>query len=555
MSNVRQYTQIRKTLLLILLLVTACSTTPTVRVSPGPTSAAVVSPSEPAVSLSVTPTPSSQDVHRTEGAGQWYPADAPILQAAVDAYVSQAEIEPIPGRLLAVIEPHAGYVYSGGVAGYAFRALQQAGCAGHTIVVIGDTHSGSGSAEIAVWPAGSFETPLGSLPVAAEVAQALVAADAVEGRIEFDREAFQFEHPVENQLPFLQTVCPGARIVPIVIRRPSLENARLLAKALVQAFGDQPALLVASTDLSHYHPYDEARQMDQVALQAIDSLDPQAVADSPQRCTDLGLGGSDPLTMCSQGAVMTALIATRLMGADQATVLHYATSGDVPIGDREQVVGYGAVALWQSPTPDLQPPASNPPTPAPTPQSVDPLPLSPEAQRELLALARHTAELFLTTEAFPAFETDDPALLQPLGAYVTYERDGELRGCLGRLQADRPAYLNVQYAAVAAALGDPRFPAVTAEELEKLTLEITLLYPMHQVERPDQIQIGRDGVLMRVGDSSGALFLPQVPLEEGWDLQETLVQLCRKADLPDDAWQRSDARFYVFAGQWFGEDE
>ena len=252
---------------------------------------------------------------------------------------------------------------------------------------------------------------------------------------------------------------------------------------------------------------------------------------------------------------MTALIAARLMGTDQATVLHYATSGDVPIGKRDQVVGYGAVALWQSPTPDLQPSVFNASTPAPTLQSVAPLPLSPETQRDLLALARRTAELFLTAETFPAFQTDDPALLQPLGAYVTYERDGELRGCLGRLEADRPAYLNVQYAAVAAALGDPRFPAVTAEELDKLTIEITLLYPMHQVERPDQIQIGRDGVLMRVGDSSGALFLPQVPLEEGWDLQETLVQLCRKAGLPDDAWRRSDARFYVFAGQWFGEDE
>jgi len=555
MSNVRKHAPIRKALLLVLLLVTACGTTPAVPVSLEPTSAGVVSPSEPALSPSVAPAPSPQDVHPADGAGRWYPADAPTLQSAVDAYVSQAEIEPIPGRLLAVIVPHAGYVYSGAVAGYAFRALQLAGCAGRTIAVIGDTHSGSGSAEIAVWAAGSFETPLGSLPVAAEVAQALVAADAANGRIEFDRQAFQSEHPVENQLPFLQAICPGARIVPIVIRKPSLENAQLLAEALVQAFGDQPALLVASTDLSHYHPYEEARQMDQVALQAIVSLDPQAVADSPQRCAGLGLGGSDPLTMCSQGAVMTALIAARLMGTDQATVLHYATSGDVPIGKRDQVVGYGAVALWQSPTPDLQPSVFNASTPAPTLQSVAPLPLSPETQRDLLALARRTAELFLTAETFPAFQTDDPALLQPLGAYVTYERDGELRGCLGRLEADRPAYLNVQYAAVAAALGDPRFPAVTAEELDKLTIEITLLYPMHQVERPDQIQIGRDGVLMRVGENSGALFLPEVPLDQGWDLQETLVNLCRKAGLPDDAWQRSDARFYVFAGQWFGEAE
>lgn len=536
-------------LVLVMLAMAACGPSP---------QAEPVSPTPPASEpRALTPTPVAGDIHEAEGAGRWYPADPSRLQASVEAYVSQADLESIPGRLVGVIVPHAGYVYSGAVAGYAFRALQQAGCAGHTIAVIGDTHSGSGSAEIAVWAAGGFDTPLGTIPVDREVAHALVAADE---RIEFDRKAFQMEHPVENQLPFIQAVCPEARIVPIVIRQPSqsgsrcLENAQLLAQALVEAFAGRPALLVASTDLSHYHPYEEAQRMDEVALQAIASLDPQAVADSPQRCAELGLGGSDPLTMCSPGAVMTALIAARLMGADRATVLYYANSGDVPIGERDQVVGYGAVALWQA---DNQP--ANQPigftVPSTLPESNDPLPISPEAERELLALARRTAEQFLTTESLPAFETDDPALLQPLGAYVTYEREGELRGCLGRLEGDRPAYLNVQYAALAAALGDPRFPAITAEELDELTLEITLLQPMHQIESPEELQIGRDGILMRVGEKEGALFLPQVPLQQGWDLEDTLLNLCRKAGLPDDAWQRPDAQFYVFAGQWFGEEE
>jgi AmmeMemoRadiSam system protein B/AmmeMemoRadiSam system protein A len=507
--------------------------------------------------LVLTSTSQAGDIHGAEGAGRWYPADPSRLQASVEAYVSQADLEPIPGRLLGVIVPHAGYVYSGAVVGHAFRALQEAGCAGHTIAIIGDTHSGSGSAEIAVWAAGGFETPLGTIPVDTEVAQALVDADE---KIAFDRKAFQMEHPVENQIPFIQAVCPEARIVPIVIRQTSrtgsrsLENAQRLAQALVEAFGDRPALLVASTDLSHYHPYEEARQMDEVALQAIASLDPQAVADSPQRCAELGLGGSDPLTMCSPGAVMTALIAAQLMGADRATVLHYANSGDVPIGERDQVVGYGAVAFWEAANqPANQPPAFT--LPSTVPETDDPLPISPEAGRELLALARRTAKQFLTTESLPGFETDDPALLQPMGAYVTYERAGELRGCLGRLEGDRPAYLNVQYAALAAALADPRFPAITAEELDELTLEITLLQQMHQVESPEEIQIGRDGILMQVGEKDGALFLPQVPLQQGWDLRDTLLNLCRKAGLPDDAWQRPDAQFYVFSGQWFGEDE
>ena len=544
----------RLVLFSFLLVVVSCGATPRVQPTPAVTGQApAASPSL----LAPVSTPNSQDVHQAEGADRWYPADPTKLQAAVDAYVSQATVGPIPGRLLAVIVPHAGYPYSGAVSGYAFQAMQEAGCADSTIAVIGDTHTGNGSAKIAVWAAGAFETPLGTISVDEEVAQALVAADS---RIEFDREAFEAEHPVENQLPFIQAVCPGARIVPIVIRKPSLENAQALADALVAALRpsqvERKALIVASTDLSHYHPYEEAQQMDEVALQAITSLDPQAVAESPRRCAELGLGGGDTLTMCSQGAVMVALIAARQMGANQATILYHATSGDVPLGDRTQVVGYGAVALWQSTGEGT---LSTPPSPAyaSNPQSPisNTLPLSPKAQEELLTLARQTAAQYLSTETFPSFQTDDPVLLQSLGAYVTYEKGGALRGCLGRLEADRPAYLNVQYAAVAAALGDPRFPPVTPEELKELTIEITLLQPMRQVTSPDEIQIGRDGVLMRLGENQGALFLPQVAPQEGWDLPATLLNLCRKAGLADDCWQRRDARFYALTGQWFGEDE
>jgi AmmeMemoRadiSam system protein B/AmmeMemoRadiSam system protein A len=498
-------------------------------------------------------------VHQNDGAGRWYPADPVRLHAAVEAYVGQAEVEPLAGELVAVIVPHAGYIYSGAVAGYSFRVMREAGCAERVVVVIGDTHTGAGSADVAVWARGAFETPLGAIAVEETVGQALVTAAGVGAAgIEFDRRAFANEHPVENQLPFVQVVCPGARIVPVVIRRPSLENAQALAEALIAALDGRPALIVASTDLSHYHPYDEARAMDEVALQAIASLDPQAVADSPQRCRELGLGGSDPLTMCSQGAVMTALAVAQRLGADRATVLQYANSGDVPIGQRDQVVGYGAVALWRSAEGGGNP-VSQPPefrlSAAAESQPAGVLALSPEAREELLRLARRTIDQFLTTETFPLFRSGDPALLQPLGAYVTYEKEGELRGCLGRIEADRSVYLNVQYAAVAAALADSRFPAVGLEELEGLEIEITLLEPLRQVESPDEIQIGRDGVLMRVGADKGALFLPQVPPEQGWDLQATLVSLCRKAGLPEDAWQREDARFFAFSGLWFGEAE
>jgi AmmeMemoRadiSam system protein A len=252
------------------------------------------------------------------------------------------------------------------------------------------------------------------------------------------------------------------------------------------------------------------------------------------------------------GAVMTAMIASREMGADRATVLNYANSGDSPIGDRTGVVGYGAVVLWQSNGQELGSGFELPPTPS-VPD--DPLPLSAEAKEEFLQLARRTAEQFLATGTFPPFESNDPVLTQPLGAYVTYEHEGNLRGCLGRIEADRPVYKNVQYAAVMAAVLDPRFAAITPEELQDLSLEVTLLQPLEPVKGPEDIELGRDGILMRVDDDHSALFLPQVPLNEGWDLETTLVHLSRKAGLAEDAWQDEDTRFHVFKGEWFGEDD
>jgi AmmeMemoRadiSam system protein B/AmmeMemoRadiSam system protein A len=540
-------------LLSVVLVLVACKPTP----SPGPTVKGI---NETPTSLTPALTPTQEpkvirpgDVHQAEGAGRWYPAAPEKLQNAVEAYIAQAECDPIPGQPVAVIVPHAGYVYSGAVAGYAFRALRDAGCADHTLVVVGDTHAGLGRADVAVWAAGAFETPLGPIYVDQAMAQAMVDANA---RIEYEKRAFQSEHPVENQLPFIQVACPGAQIVPVVIRQPSLDTAQMLAEALLSALdrAERPVLVVASTDLSHYYAYEKARQIDEVALQAIASLDPEAVLNSPQRCDEVGIA-DEPLTMCSMASVMMALIAARRMGADRATVLHYANSGDVPFGGRDQVVGYGAVLLWQPRGESHSAPHNERVFAlAPLPdRSSEPRPLSPDEQGQLLLLARRTIGQFLSSETVPPFRDDDPAFQQPLGAYVTYEREGVLRGCLGRLESDLDLYLTVQYAAIAAALGDPRFQPIALQELQELDIEITVLYPVREVSDLREVEIGRDGISMRVGDEAGALFLPQVPVDQGWDLDDTLLNLCRKAGLPDDAWKRDDARFYAFGGQWFAE--
>jgi len=495
---------------------------------------ATPSPSPEAIAQ---PSPTPSEIHRCSGAGRWFPADPDELAKMVDAYLTQAE-RKVEAEPIALIVPHAGYVFSGQVAAYAFKQIE--GLRYDVIVIIGDTHTGAGSSPIAVYAKGAFETPLGLVPIDEEVAQALVEADE---RIAFDRPALAHEHPIENQLPFLQRVCGDFKFVPIVFREPTPENARLLSEALVKALAGKKALIVASTDLSHYPPYDDAVRVDAKTLEALVSLDPQALL----RATEEPLKEGIPnlvTCMCSRGAVLTAIMAAKKLGADRATVLKYANSGDTPFGDRRQVVGYGAVMIWKG---EAEAGFSLPtPTAPPEPSS-----LSPQEQEKLLDIARRTIAQFLESGTVPAVEATEPGLLQERGAFVTLKKRGQLRGCIGYLTAEGPLYLTVQRAAIAAATGDPRFPPVTPEELGDIEIEISVLSPIEPIEDVNQIEVGRHGLII-VKDRHQGVLLPQVATEEGWNREEFLRAVCRKAGLPEDAWKEG-AKLYVFTAEVFGE--
>ncbi len=512
-----------------LVLLSACAT-PTRPLSVSPTPA-------------VTPMPTAAEIRPADGAGRWYPDDPEELAKMVDAYLEQAG-EPVrPGEKPAIIiVPHAGYIYAGAVAAHAFRQIQ--GQHYDTVVVIGDTHSGNGSAKVAVYAQGAFQTPLGVIPVDEATAQAVI--NAAPDLVSFDRAAFQAEHPVENQLPFLQRTLTDFRIVPIVVREGTLANAQVLSQALVQALAGKNALIVASTDLSHYPAYDDALRVDAATLAAIEDMDPQALLDVAEK--QMGEGVSNLVTcFCSPGAVLTAMLTAQAWDA-QPAVLYYANSGDTPFGDHTQVVGYGAVAFW--PGKSGSPGFALPTVPSPPSQSIF---LDLDEQRELLALARRTIATYLDSGTVPVYKPETPELMQQRGAFVTLEKNGELRGCIGNLVAERPLYLTVQYAALAAALSDPRFPPVTAGELPEITLEISVLSDLEPVADPATIEVGRDGLLIVLGQQQGVL-LPQVPVEQGWDRQEFLRQVCRKAGLPDSAWQDPQAQLYRFTAQVFWEE-
>ncbi len=492
----------------------ATTATPTTEATGMPLSLSTPSPS---------PTISPGQIRPSAIAGSWYPDDAGELAAMVDGMLAAAR--PVDGEPIGLIAPHAGYAYSGPVAAYGFKQLEGVGY--DVAVIIASDHQAPLSAPISVWAEGGFETPLGVAPVDVELAQALVEADP---RITFDPATHEGEHPIEIELPFLQRVCPACRIVPVLMGDADEETVQVLANALLATLPGRRAVVIASSDLSHYPTYDDAHLVDGATLAAIEAFDPARVRKTIDEVMAAGVSNLDTCA-CGEGPILVTMQVAQGLGAETATVLRYTNSGDSPQGDRERVVGYGAVMLWRYEPPDLT-----------------------EAQREeLLALARTTVEAHLVSGTIPDYKTDDPLLARRSGAFVTLKERGELRGCIGHTWADQPLYQVVQETAVSAATGDPRFPPLTPEELDNVTVEISILSPFRRVTDVEQIEVGTHGLMIFAGGGRG-LLLPQVPVENGWNRETFLEELCQKAGLPAGCWQEG-ATLYAFTAAVFGEEE
>jgi hypothetical protein len=379
---------------------------------------------------------------------------------------------------------------------------------------------------ISVWAEGAFETPLGLVPVDEEIAGALVGADP---RITFDAAAHEAEHPIEIELPFLQRVCPGCRLVPVLMGDDSEETVEALAQALLAVLPREAVVVIASSDLSHYPSYEDAQAVDGATLSAIETSDPAQVRATT---ADLMARGVPNLATCAcgHGPILVTMQVAQGLRADTVSVLYYANSGDAPQGDRQRVVGYGAVMLWRYEPPDL----------------------TKEQEVSLLRLARSTLETYLEEGSIPDHGIDDPALSRRSGVFVTLRQQGELRGCMGHTRADLPLCEAVQRTSVQAATEDPRFPALTREALAEVRVEVSVLSPFRRVTDVGQIEVGTHG-LMIFKDGRKGLLLPQVPLEQGWDREMYLHNLCLKAGLPEGCWQ-DRAAMYAFTARVFGEE-
>ena len=267
-------------------------------------------------------------------AGSWYPAEADALTAEVDGYLRRAGQRPRP-RVRALIAPHAGLVYSGHVAAHAYATVR--GGSYDVVVLVGPSHH-VGFDGVSVYERGAFDTPLGPVAVDATVAARIRARCPVVG---VHHAAHHREHSLELQLPFLRRVLPETPIVPLVIGHQVRATIHALADALAEALVDTHALLVASTDLSHYFDATRAAQLDARVAGYVDRFDADGLLTEFERYPEPERGRS---VACGGGAAISVMRAARALGATHGRVLKRADSGDVS-GDKQQVVGYLAAVM------------------------------------------------------------------------------------------------------------------------------------------------------------------------------------------------------------------
>ncbi len=276
------------------------------------------------------------DVRPSPIMGTWYPDDPKRLAESVDAYINSAQLPILQGTVVAVVSPHAGHRYSGPVAGHAFAAMR--GMKPDLVAVVSPMHYPIATPLLTTEHT-SYATPLGLVEVDREAVQALDDVLAQEAGIGITAVRRDPEHSLEIELPFLQRALGGEfRLLPLMVRETAHQVLRALGKALAMTLEGRNAMLVASTDLSHFYSQTMAQTLDAEMLRRIEAFDPQGVLEAEEQ----GKGFA-----CGRGALAAVLWAAQALGADTVKILHYATSGDVT-GDYSQVVGYGAAAVLRT---------------------------------------------------------------------------------------------------------------------------------------------------------------------------------------------------------------
>jgi len=464
-------------------------------------------------------------------AGSFYPGTKEALESSLMKLFSEARPAKLNGRVQTLIVPHAGYSYSGMVAASGFKSIPKDEKYSN-IFIIASSHREQFKGA-SVYSVGNYTTPLGEARVNREIANALIHEN---NQIFFRRVAHDREHSIEVQIPFLQYhFNETPPIIPIVMGSSSIAAASDLAKALLPYFVPEN-LFVISSDFSHYPDYKDAIRIDGLTGDAIMTKDPEHFYNTIRNISQEAIENlSTP--SCGWSSIMTMLyMADRNKNIKISPIL-YQNSGDSPIGDKERVVGYWAIAGHE------------------LPEETRAYTLEDSEKKELLDISRNTLETFLQSGSFYEVPLNDVSgtIKQPAGAFVSLYMGGRLRGCIGNFSPSKPLYLLVQEMTLAAAMRDHRFAPVESTELAYIDIEISVLTPLQQINSIEEFQLGRHGIYMMKDGKSGT-YLPQVASGTGWSAEEFLGHCAReKAGIGWDGWKEAD--LFVYEAIVFGEEK
>ncbi len=410
-------------------------------------------------------------------AGQFYPASASQLRAVIEMMVSEkAEKQEVIG----LVSPHAGYTYSGPVAGAVFSRIEFK----DTFIIIGPNHTGRGK-PLSIMTQGAWKTPLGNVKIDSELARQILANSSY---LQEDEAAHRQEHSIEVQLPFLQYFKSDIRIVPIILSFAGGEAYKEIGRDIARAVKEleREVVLIASSDMTHYEPQEAAQQKDTQAINAILALDEDELL---KRVEELDI------SMCGYAPTVSLISAARELGAKSAELVKYQTSGDTT-GDYSAVVGYAGIIITAV---EMHP---------------------------LVRLAKETVETYVK-EGKVITPPDEliPEMEETAGVFVSLHKSDELRGCIGTFE---PVTKNVAEEiisnAVSSASRDPRFPTVAPEELGQLSYRVDVLTTPEPVASKEQLDPKKYGVIVESGFRRG-LLLPDL---EGVDSVDYQINICRQ---------------------------
>jgi len=475
------------------------------------------------------------EIRKPAVAGLFYPANPIELGKAVATLFSEVEKTPLSGRPMAMIVPHSGYPYSGKIAARAFKLLE--GECYDTVIVISPSSTVFFKG-CAVYDGGGYETPFGVVEIDRGLSERIASLNSSVflSKKGHATAGARGEHALEVQLPFLQVVLGKFKLVAIVMGEQEEDTAKALGQALAASLGNTNSLIIASSNLSHFHSLKEARELDVAVQNAIEKYDPHLLMKTIESGKGEATGG---------GVIAAALVAAKQLGGKDIKFLGYGTSGETT-GELDEVVGYMSAAILTYDKPHSVKTILGGGRKAP--YSEDSALLTAEHKEKLKTLAREIVEAKLNDKFYHV--PDIHELNKQRGVYVSIIVDDKVVASAGRVRLREPLYKAVAEMAAHAAAQGIDSNNLSLRLVKNMKVRISVLSSLERIQNLEEIEIGKHGLMLKL-DMHNGIVLPSEAKEQGWDTTQFLEQICLKAGLPKNSYKDKYAEIYKFTAEEF----